>query len=99
MSFLGAILFLILFLAFFVFLLGINILAGIVGGLREFWNMLTGGSSYSYDNNGSSDSTDGIYNRNNRSQNDTVSRGGSSDSGQVFADDEGTYVDFEEVKE
>ena len=90
MSFLGAILFLILFLAFFVFLLGINILAGIVSGLREFWNMLTGGSSYSYDNNGSSDSTDGIYNRNNRSQND---------SGQVFADDEGTYVDFEEVKE
>ena len=99
MSILGAILFVILFFIFFIFILGINLIASFVGGLRELWNILTGRSSTDYNRDLYSSSRGNARGSNSSQNGDMSGQSSYSGSGKVFADDEGTYVDFEEVKE
>lgn len=114
MHLIGTLLFLILFVLLFVLFLGINLLARLVGGVRNLWRMLTGGGfeqpnnrytnsgSNSYGQQGSYNQTGGYNQQGAESYGQTT--GQSADQGHrphskgVFADDEGTYVDFEEIK-
>lgn len=97
MGILGTLFFMILFALLFIVVLGINILVRLVGGIRNLWNIITGnprsrqngGFSAGYSN--TRESTEYESTSTNQ-QNRPHSKG-------VFADDEGTYVDFEEVKE
>lgn len=120
MHLIGTLLFLILFVLLFVLFLGINLLARLVGGVRNLWRMLTGGgfgqpdnrfsrggsNSYGqqggYSQQGSYGQAGGYNQQGSESYGQTT--GQSADQGHrphskgVFADDEGTYVDFEEIK-
>lgn len=101
-AFFGSILFLLLFAVLFILVLGLNFLAKLVGGIRNLWNILTGKG---FSSNNSRQNT-GYYERetSSSSNSNTSNSHTSSDQGHrphskgVFGDDEGTYVDFEEIK-
>ena len=104
MHFIGLILVIILFAVSFILLLGFSLLIRLFGGIRKVWDTLTGvnnmrkaySGASSRSDNGSSSSYGNTSNMHGRSsEQGNRPRSG----GQVFGDDEGTYVEFEEVKE
>lgn len=102
MGIIGSFLFLILFVLLFVVVLGLNILARIFGGVRNLWDFLTGNRSNSYQQGGRGFSSNAHSSGSNAGGNKSSASTNQSNrphSKGVFADDEGTYVDFEEIVE
>ena len=110
-SFLGSIFIVILFVLFFLLMLGVSFIARLISGLRDMWHSMTGSdmsdgysrgqsSARSYDYSSGQSSAQGYEYSSESSRQDASSYQGDRPHSQgVFADDEGTYVDFEEVKE
>lgn len=101
MGFFGTLLFLFIFAVFFVFILGLNVLARLLGGVRNLWNLFTKGTINSNSGkfgNGFSNAQKG-YGTNQNHSTTSDNQGDRPHSKGVFGDDEGTYVDFEEIKE
>lgn len=100
-SFFGSILILLLFGILMILFFGLSLLARLVGGVKNLWNIFTG-KGLNQGNRGYSRSNSGTYTSGNN--NSGQQSGTSTDQGHrphskgVFADDEGTYVDFEEIK-
>lgn len=99
-AFFGSIIVILLFITLFILVLGINLIARLVGGLRNLWNIIMGKGFASNTRSQRRQNTTYTYNTQSQGQ-----YGAAEDQGHrphskgVFGDDEGTYVDFEEIKE
>ena len=98
MGFIGAILFMLLSAILIIAVMGISLLARLFGGLSNLWRVVTGGnrgtqqSAYRRPGNNTNNGSNAKANSN------TANQGARPRSnGKVFSDDEGTYVDFEEI--
>lgn len=98
-SFLGSILMMLLVAVFVVLMFGISILANLFGGIRNLWNFFTGKNTNagSYRKKNQQYQSDGIYSDDSTKSTQSADQGHRPHSGGVFKDDEGTYVDFEEI--
>jgi len=99
-AFFGSILFLILFVILFILVMGLSLLARLVGGVRNLWNIFTG-KGINWGDRQRSNTRNSTNNSNTTYEESTTSsnQGDRPHSKGVFGDDEGTYVEFEEVKE
>lgn len=85
---------------FVVLMFGISILSNLFGGIRNLWNLVTGKNinAGSYGKKNQQYQSDGIYSDDSTKSAQSADQGHRPHSGGVFKDDEGTYVDFEEIK-
>lgn len=94
----GSILMLLLFAVLFILILGINLLARFVGGINNLWNIITGQGVSSDNRNRGRNGYTYQQKQSHQSSTSSTDQGHRPHSKGVFGDDEGTYVDFEEVK-
>lgn len=104
MGFIGAILSLLLFAVIFVAVVGLILFARLMGGIRNLWNLITGqGKKANHNGNNSYYTNGGGYydkgSNSNQHSGTSANQGNRPHSKGVFSDDEGTYVDFEEIKD
>lgn len=95
MGFFGALFFLIFSAIVFIFVLGMSTLVRIFGGIGNLWNFFTGRKRKPSSNNYYSQTNGGS---NSQTRNASANQSNRPHSTGVFGDDEGTYVDFEEIK-
>lgn len=104
MGFFASIFFMLLFAVLFILIMGINLLARLFGGIGNLWNFITGNRKASWNSRGNRQRG---YTSSGSSSSGSESYTGGASANQadrphskgVFRDDEGTYVDFEEVKD
>ena len=85
----------ILFFVLAILIIGLSLLAKLFGGVRNVWNIVTGKGV----TNNTSGSNNTYYQTEEQQSATSENQGDRPHSRGVFKDDEGTYVDFEEVKE
>lgn len=99
-SFFGSILLFLLFAVGFMLFMGLALLSRMFGGVKNMWNFFTGKgrSTTNSKRSGKQYHSDGVYTETNQQSNKSADQGHRPHSSGVFKEDEGTYVDFEEIK-
>ena len=96
-------LFTIIFIIFVLVLIGLYLLSKMVGGfsnLKAIYRLFSGkGTRRPNNHSAKSSSSRGSSRRASASQGKADSQQGATSDGKVFGENEGTYVEFEEVKE
>lgn len=92
------------FIIFFIFLLGMYLLSTLLGGLGNVWNLLRKLTGWGTDSRTHTAKSSSSAHASSRSSDAGTSRrtpppGNHHRGEKMFGDNEGTYVDFEEVKE
>ena len=101
-SFFGSILLFLLFVVGFMLFMGLALLSRMLGGVRNLWNLFTGkgySSSKRRQTSNKQYHSEGIFTDNGKQSTRSEDQGHRPHSSGVFKEDEGTYVDFEEIKD
>lgn len=99
LSFLASLFFIALFIVLFILVIGVSLLSRFFGGLGNLWKAFTGRS---FSHNSAKSQSSGNFNNNtsgSRTNDRNHSYGNPSSGGKIFGNDEGVYIDFEEVRD